>query len=257
MDPNPFSLAGKRALITSGGRGIGRACAVALAQAGAEVVVTSRTATQLTETVDLIQARGGSGKAVAIVCDIGDPQAVEAMKAELLGSGEGIDILVNNAAISPVVKGIEKIEPHEWEQILGVNVHGTFGVIRALGPTLLEQASGAVVNISSVAAVRALPRLAAYSASKAAVAAMTRSMALEWAGAGVRVNAVAPAYIETEMTAAVKERPRLRQSVIDRTPMGRWGQPEEVAWAVVFLASDAASYITGHTLFVDGGWTSM
>ena len=255
MVPNPFSLAGKRALITGGGRGIGRACAVALARSGAEVVVTSRTGEQLQETVDLIRTAGAEREARAIICDISDRDTVEAMKVEMLEGG-GIDILVNNAAISPVVKGIEQIDLDDWEQILGVNLNATFAVVRALGPALLEQGSGAVVNVSSVAAVRALPRLAAYSASKAALAAMTRSMAVEWARSGVRVNAVAPAYIETEMTAAVKERPRLRQSIIDRTPMGRWGQPEEVAWAVVFLASEAASYVTGHTLFVDGGWTS-
>ena len=255
MESNPFSLDGKRALVTGGGRGIGRACAVAMAQSGAEVVVTSRTSSQLRETVKLI--RGQGGVATSIICDICDPAAVRDLSTELLGDGKSIDILVNNAAISPIVKGIEKVEQEEWEQILDVNVNATFGMIRTLGPAMLAQGSGAVVNVSSIAAVRALPRLAPYAASKAALAAMTRNMAVEWARSGVRVNAVAPAYIETEMTAAVNERPRLRQSIVDRTPMGRWGQPEEVAWAVVFLASDAASYVTGHTLFVDGGWTSV
>ncbi len=255
MDRTPFSLDGKRALVTGGGRGIGRASAVAMAESGAEVVVTSRTSAQLDETVDQIRAQGG--KATSIVCDISDPGAVRDLNEQLLEDNGKIDILVNNAAISPIVKGIEKVEPEEWAQILDVNVNATFGVIRTVASTMLEQGSGSVVNVSSIAAVRALPRLAPYSASKAALAAMTRSMAIEWARSGLRVNAVAPAYIETEMTAAVTQRPRLRQSVVDRTPMGRWGQPEEVAWAVVFLASDAASYVTGHTLFVDGGWTSM
>ena len=255
MAPNPFSLNGKRALVTGGGRGIGRACAVAMAQSGADVIVTSRTRTQLDETVDFIRRQGGS--ASSIVCDISDPGAVRELN-EQLTAGDGVgDILVNNAAISPIVKGIEKVAPEEWEQILGVNVNAPFGVIRPVGASMVERANGAVVNVSSIGAVRALPRLAPYTASKAALASMTRSMAIEWASRGVRVNAVAPAYIETEMTAAVNERPRLRQSVIDRTPMGRWGQPEEVAWAVVFLVSDAASYVTGHTLFVDGGWTSV
>jgi NAD(P)-dependent dehydrogenase (short-subunit alcohol dehydrogenase family) len=254
MDRTPFRLDGKRALVTGGGRGIGRASAVAMAESGAEVVVASRTSAQLDETVDQIRAQGG--KATSIVCDISDPAAVRELNERLMEDNGKIDILVNNAAISPIVKGIEKVEPEEWAQILDVNVNATFGVIRTVGPSMLEQGSGCVVNVSSIAAVRALPRLAPYAASKAALAAMTRSMAIEWARSGVRVNAVAPAYIETEMTAAVNERPRLRQSVVDRTPMGRWGQPEEVAWAVVFLASEAASYVTGHTLFVDGGWTS-
>ena len=255
MAPNPFSLNGKRALVTGGGRGIGRACAVAMAQSGADVIVTSRTRTQLDETVDFIRRQGGS--ASSIVCDISDPGAVRELNEQLTAGDGVVDILVNNAAISPIVKGIEKVAPEEWEQILGVNVNATFGVIRTVGASMVERASGSVVNVSSIGAVRALPRLAPYTASKAALASMTRSMAIEWASRGVRVNAVAPAYIETEMTAAVNERPRLRQSVIDRTPMGRWGQPEEVAWAVVFLVSDAASYVTGHTLFVDGGWTSV
>jgi gluconate 5-dehydrogenase len=226
-----------------------------MAQSGAEVVVTSRTSEQLDETVALIGQQGG--KATAIPCDLSDRGAVGDMSAELLGTDKRLDILINNAAISPIVRGFEKVEPAEWEQILDVNVNATFGLIRLLAPIMLAQGSGSIVNLSSIAAVRALPKLAPYSASKAALAAMTRSMAAEWARAGVRVNAVAPAYIETEMTAAVSEHPRLRQSIVDRTPMGRWGQPEEVAWAVVFLASEAASYITGHTLFVDGGWTSM
>lgn len=255
MAPNPFNLNGKRALVTGGGRGIGRACAVAMAQSGADVIVTSRTRAQLEETVDLIRSQGGT--AASIVCDISDPRAVRELSEQVTADEDVVDILVNNAAISPIVKGIEKVEPEEWEQILGVNVNATFGVIRTVGASMVERASGSVVNVSSIGAVRALPRLAPYAASKAALASMTRSMAIEWASRGVRVNAVAPAYIETEMTAAVNERPRLRQSVIDRTPMGRWGQPEEVAWAVVFLVSDAASYITGHTLFVDGGWTSV
>ena len=255
MAPNPFSLNGKRALVTGGGRGIGRACAVAMAQSGADVIVTSRTRTQLDETVDFIRRQGGS--ASSIVCDISDPGAVRELNEQLTAGDGVVDILVNNAAISPIVKGIEKVAPEEWEQILGVNVNATFGVIRTVGASMVERASGSVVNVSSIGAVRALPRLAPYTASKAALASMTRSMAIEWASRGVRVNAVAPAYIETEMTAAVNERPRLRQSGIDRTPMGRWGQPEEVAWAVVFLVSDAASYVTGHTLFVDGGWTSV
>ena len=122
---------------------------------------------------------------------------------------------------------------------------------------MLSRGSGSVVNITSIAAERALPKLAAYAASKAALGELTRSMAVEWAAAGVRVNAVAPAYIETEMTAAIARRPKLYQNIVDRTPMGRWGRSDEVAWAVVFLASAAASYITGHTLFVDGGWTSL
>ena len=254
MEPTPFSLHGKRALITGGGRGIGRACAVALARSGAEVAVSSRTQGQLEETAGEISSHGG--RVTVIRGDIGSQKGVEQL-AKDVGNWGDIDILVNSAAVSPTVKAVEAISLDEWTHILDTNLTGTFGLIRHLCPPMLSRGSGSVVNITSIAAERALPKLAAYAASKAALGELTRSMAVEWAAAGVRVNAVAPAYIETEMTAAVVGRPKLYQSIIDRTPMGRWGRSDEVAWAVVFLASDAASYITGHTLFVDGGWTSL
>ncbi|HIG18418.1 MAG TPA: SDR family oxidoreductase, partial [Candidatus Handelsmanbacteria bacterium] len=127
---------------------------------------------------------------------------------------------------------------------------------RQICAPMLARQSGAVVNITSIGSVRALPKIAAYNASKGALAAWTKTMAVEWAQRGVRVNAIAPAYIETEMTAEVKRRDKLRGWVEDRTPMGRFGQPEEVAWPILFLCSDAASYVTGTTLYVDGGWTA-
>ena len=254
--PTPFRLDGKRALVTGGGRGIGRACALALAQSGAEVAVCSRTREQLDDVVGLIEGAGGSG--LAVDADLSSPDGIDAL-VDALGDHwrDGVDILVNNAAISPFVKGAEQLEPEEWEQILSVNVSSPFYLMKALCPAMLARGSGVVVNVTSIGAERALPKLAAYGAAKAALGQLTRTTAVEWAPSGVRVNAVAPAYIETEMTSAVQERPALRQRVIDRTPMARFGRPEEVAWAVVFLASDAASYITGHTLFVDGGWTCL
>ena len=252
----PFRLDGKRAVVTGGGRGIGRSCAVALARCGAHVTVISRTPEQLDDTVREIGAAGGSG--TAVVGDIGDSTRVDELVGELLGKGdEAPDILVNNAAISPTVKQTQDIETEEWERIVAVNLTGTFGLIRGLGLGMLERGSGSVITVTSIAAERSLPLLAAYTASKAALGGLTRTTAVEWAPRGVRVNAVAPAYIETEMTAAVQARDKLRQAVVDRTPMNRFGRPEEVAWAVVFLASDEASYITGHTLFVDGGWTCL
>ena len=254
--PTPFRLDGKRALVTGGGRGIGRACALALAQSGAEVAVCSRTREQLDDVVSIIEGAGGSG--LAVDADLSSPDGMDALVEALHDHWrDGVDILVNNAAISPFVKGAELLEPAEWEQILSVNVSSPFYLMRALCPAMMARGSGAVVNVTSIGAERALPKLAAYGAAKAALGQLTRTTAVEWAPSGVRVNAVAPAYIETEMTAAMRKRPALRQSVIDRTPMGRFGRPEEVAWAVVFLASDAASYVTGHTLFVDGGWTAL
>ena len=255
MDLTPFSLAGKRALVTGGGRGIGRACAVALARAGAEVMVVSRTQQQLDEAVEEISSQGG--KASAINGDIGNPAAIQHLVETAYQQWENVDILVNNAAISPIFKQTKDVALEEWAQILDVNLNGTFHLVREIGARMVQRRSGAIVNLTSVGAVRALARLAPYCASKAALGELTRILAVEWASSGVRVNAVAPAYIETAMTAGVHENQHLHQKIVDRTPLGRFGRPEEVAWAVVFLASEASSYITGHTLFVDGGWTSL
>ena len=257
MDENspPFRLHGRRALVTGGGRGIGRACALALARSGAEVAVSSRTESQLKDTVAAVESIGG--RAFAVTSDLLTTGGVERL-AEGIGRRwtEGVDVLVNNAAISPYVRAAQDWSDEEWNDVLRVNLDGTFRVLRRLGPAMLERGCGSVVNVTSISAERALPRLAAYSASKAGLASLTRTLAVEWAPRGVRVNAVAPAYIDTDMTAEVKKRDKLRGWVEARTPMGRFGRPEEVAWAVVFLASEAASYITGTTLYVDGGWTA-
>jgi 3-oxoacyl-[acyl-carrier protein] reductase len=254
-DSSPFQLDGRRALITGGGRGIGRACALALAQAGAEVVVTSRTAAQLDKVVDTVETLGGS--ALAIPIDLATDDGAVSLNETLTNHWPGgADILVNNAAISPHVEAVENIQDDAWSEIFRVNLEGTVRVTRAVGAAMLANKQGAVVNITSIGSVRALPRIAAYNASKGAIAALTKTMAIEWAQRGVRVNAVAPAYVETKMTAEVLRRDKLRRWVEDRTPMGRFGQPEEVALPIVFLCSDAASYITGTTLYVDGGWTA-
>ena len=275
--PTPFRLDGRRALITGGGRGIGRACALALAHAGAEVAVTSRSAGQLGEVVAVIQELGH--RAFAITTDIGAAGGADELADRLHAHWpDGADILVNNAAISPHVDAVENLDDDAWTSILSVNLEGTMRVTRRICAPMLAHGRGAVVNMTSIGADRALPRIAAYNASKGALAALTRAgghlvrgadrarvVDALWQGGklnrkviarGMPVNAVAPAYIETEMTAEVQRRDKLRRWVEGRTPMGRFGQPEEVAAPVVFLCSDAASYITGTTLYVDGGWTA-
>ena len=250
--PSPFSLDGKRALITGGGRGIGRACALALAAAGAEVIVVSRTRKQLDEVVTEVRSAGGAAQAVP--GDLGKPEEIDRV---IETAADGVDILVNNAGISPIYKPAVEIQTDEWQHILDLNLNASFNLLRQIGRQMLAAGSGSVVNVTSVGAARALPRLAAYCAGKGALDELTRVLAAEWASAGVRVNSVAPAFIETAMTEGLQENKRLNREIVDRTPMGRFGRPEEVAWSVVFLASDAASYITGHTLFVDGGWTAV
>ena len=255
VENTPFRLDGKSAVITGGGRGIGRATAIAMGRCGARVTVVSRTQQQLETTVNEINNAGGQGN--FIVGDISSSSQVETLVEKLTEDDGTPDILVNNAGISPIVKQADQIELEDWKQILSVNLDGTFDLIRRLAPRMIERGTGSVITVTSIGAERALPMLSAYNASKAALGELTRTMAVEWAPSGVRVNAVAPAYIETEMTAAINERDQLKKNIERRTPMGRLGQPEEVAWSIVFLATDEASYITGHTLFVDGGWTCL
>ncbi|MBT3344336.1 MAG: glucose 1-dehydrogenase [Gemmatimonadetes bacterium] len=253
----PFDLTGQVALVTGAGRGIGRATALALAQAGARVIVVSRTRSQLDEVVEQIAVSGG--EAAALDADLADLDVLDTLleRAQALWSGANIDILVNNAAISPYVKGAEEMSIQEWRHLLEVNLDGPFELTRRLGSIMLDRGRGVIVNVTSLAAARGLPKLSAYTASKSAMAGLTRTLGVEWAQRGVRVNAVAPGYTATEMTAELHQREHLRKSIEDRTPMGRFARPEEIAWPVVFLASDAASYITGTTLFVDGGWTTI
>ena len=216
----PFRLNGKRAVVTGGGRGIGRAAAIALARCGADVTVISRTREQLEATISAVHEIGGRG--AALVGDIGNPESVDALVEDLGRKSGAPDILVNNAGVSPVVKQAQEIELEEFAQILRTNLNGPFDLLRRLAPEMLQRGSGSIINVTSIASERALPLLAAYNASKAALDELTRTMAVEWAPAGVRVNSVAPAYIETEMTAAIREREKLKRAIVpahsDRPP---------------------------------------
>ncbi|MBI2941152.1 MAG: SDR family oxidoreductase [Chloroflexi bacterium] len=247
-----FSLERRVALVTGAGRGIGRAIALALASAGADVALVARTESQLEEVADLVRSAGR--RTLVVPADVTDRSAfergVEATVAEL---GE-IDVLVNSAGISPTYKSAEQVSDDEWNAVVRVNLTGTFVCCQTVGRRMLIRQRGSIVNIVSIAARVGLRRLVAYCATKAGVEALTRVLAVEWASRGVRVNAIGPAYVETELTRGLCENPRLRAGLEARTPLGRLGQPEEVAGAAVYLASDAASYVTGQTIYVDGGW---
>jgi gluconate 5-dehydrogenase len=237
---------GRTCLVTGGGRGIGRAVAVALAGEGASVAVGARTRAQ----VEAVAGDLGE-RALALELDVTDQASCERAVAEVAARLGPPSVLVNAAGISPVRQRAEQHDVDAWREILDVNLTGSFLMTRAAAP-LLER-GGVVVMISSVTGRIASPRLAGYGASKAGLAHLTRTLAREWADRGVRVNAVSPGYVETELTDAMLAVERLREEIVAQTPLGRIATVEEVVPAVLFLASDEASYITGAELLVDGG----
>lgn len=247
-----FDLTGKIALVTGGGRGIGLAIARGLADCGAQVIVSGRNRDLLA------QARAELGKdAGAETADVASEEAVLALRDRLLAQYGRIDILVNNAGIDPHYASMEKTATEEWEQVLRTNLDGVFYCCKHLGELMLPQKSGAIINISSVAGHVALKRQVPYCASKGGVEQLTKALAYDWAEHGIRVNAIGYGFIRTDLTAAMTGHQHIAPKLLARTAMGRFGEVSEVAGAAIFLASPAASYVTGHTLMVDGGWTAI
>lgn len=244
------ALSGRRALVTGSTRGIGRAVAEAMAAAGARVAVTSRDAAA----AQAVAAELGGG-AVGLGADLtreDGPSTLVGAAVEVLG---GLDVLVNNAGMAMVAGAVE-LSPADWRRTIELDLSAVFFCAREAARFMLAQGSGAIVNVSSIQAFTPLARRVAYATAKAGVVGMTRALAAEWAPT-VRVNAVAPGYVETQMVEELVRAGRLDAgAVAARTPLGRMARPEEIAAAVVFLASDAASYVTGETLMVDGGWTT-
>jgi NAD(P)-dependent dehydrogenase (short-subunit alcohol dehydrogenase family) len=247
-------LDGQTALVTGAGRGIGRAVALACARAGAGVAVVARSEDEV-ETVTAEIADGG-GRAVALPLDVSTEGAATELVERTAESLGPVDILVNAAGISPIYSRAEAISLEQWDAIMATNLRAAFAMCQAVGATMLERRRGAIVNVASVGAEVALPRLAAYCASKAGLVALTKVLAVEWADRGVRVNAVAPAFVRTKLAAGLLDHPKFGPAIHAETPLGRAGDAEEVAAAALYLASDAASYTTGHVLHVDGGWTA-
>jgi NAD(P)-dependent dehydrogenase (short-subunit alcohol dehydrogenase family) len=253
---NKFRLDGKVAVITGAARGIGFATADALSEAGALVVLTDMDGTAAAKAAAALIAKGR--KADHIGLDVIEPRAVEQVQAEILKRHARVDVLVNNAGIAKSFIPAESMDDATWLSVLDVNLNGVFWCCRAFGKSMLEQGGGAIVNVGSMSAniVNYPQEQAQYNASKAGVHHLTRSLAAEWAPRGVRVNAVAPTYIETELTKIVALDPDIRKHWIDGTPMARMGEPAEIASVILFLASDAASLMTGSVVAVDGGYTS-
>jgi NAD(P)-dependent dehydrogenase (short-subunit alcohol dehydrogenase family) len=227
--------------------------AVALAAAGADIVAVSRTGAEIESLA--AEVRGLGRRALAVSADSTVEADVERVIARTLEELGRVDVLVNNAGIN-IRKPVLELSPAEYRQVLNTNLEGYFLGARAAGRVMGAQGSGKVINISSIMGRVALANQAAYASSKGAIEQLTKVLAIEWAPHNVQVNAIGPTYFETELTRPLFEDEERHEFITERTPMGRWGQPHELAGAVIFLASAASDYVTGHTLMVDGGWTA-
>ncbi len=248
-----FSLAGRRALVTGSSRGIGFGIAEALSAAGAEIILNGRDQEALGAAAERLAATGAKVKALAF--DVTSEDSIE----EAVGFAEkelgAIDILVNNAGMQHRVP-LEDFPLDRFEQVMATNLTSVFMVGRAVARGMIARKRGRIINICSVMSALARPSIAPYAASKAAVANLTRGMAVDWAKYGLNVNGIAPGYIRTELNEALLKNQEFNSWVEQRTPMGRWGEPGELGGAAVFLASDASSFVNGHILYVDGAFTA-
>lgn len=249
MIQNLFSLKGKTALVTGARTGIGQAISVGLASAGAHVLLLGHR-DNLDETKAKIDEAGGICETVLV--DLGEvPQIREKIKPVL--EKHSIDILVNNAGIIYREPAVDYDE-QEWMRVIDVNLNAVFILSQEIGRGMVERGSGKIINIASLLSFQGGVFVPAYTASKHAVAGLTKSLANEWAGHGVQVNAIAPGYIETNNTEAIRNDNKRQQSILERIPAGRWGRPDDMVGAALFLASKASDYVNGHVLVVDGGW---
>jgi 2-dehydro-3-deoxy-D-gluconate 5-dehydrogenase len=244
-----FDLTGRRALVTGANTGIGQAIAVALAQAGADVAVAGRSAP--TETLALIAATGQ--KAVNIAADLSSIEPVDRVVEEAVQGLGGLDILVNNAGIIRR-DDLLNFSEADWDAVMDTNLKSLFFLSQAAARVMVPNGTGKIINIASLLTFQGGIRVPSYTAAKSGVGGVTKAMANELAPSGIQVNAIAPGYIATNNTAALQADATRNRQILERIPTGRWGRPEDIAGAALFLASPASDYVTGHVLAVDGGW---
>ncbi|MGO3885501.1 MAG: SDR family oxidoreductase [Mycetocola sp.] len=250
-----FNVSGKLALVTGSSRGLGQALAIALAEAGARVVVHGRNADAVEATRTRIAEVSGT-QAHSLIFDVTDATAVEAAMTELINTVGVPDILVNNAGLQRRAP-IAEFSVADWDDIVAANLSGVFYVSRFLAPAMINRGSGKIVNIGSVQSLLARQTIAPYSATKGGVAQLTKGMAADLARHNIQVNAISPGYFATEMNKALVEDEQFNSWLINRTPAQRWGSFEELRGALIFLSSDASSFISGQNIFVDGGMTAV
>lgn len=245
-----FSLRGKVALVTGASRGLGEGMAAALAEAGADLVIVASSA-KVHEVA--ARLRAGGARCESIEADLVSLQPIPAIVEKALAAFGRIDILVNCAGIIRRAPAIEFTE-QDWDDVINIQQKTVFFLCQAVAKVMLRQKKGKIINIASLLSFQGGIFVPAYTAAKAAVAGLTKALANEWAACGINVNAIAPGYMATDMTQALQDDPERGKSILERIPAGRWGTPEDLQGAVLFLASDASDYVQGHILAVDGGW---
>ncbi len=250
MNRQPFNLTGKSAIITGAGRGIGKAIALKLAEAGADIVPVSRSFDEIEVVAQ--EARLMGRLALPLTMEVTKQADIDSMVEKTMAKFGKIDILINNAGVN-LKKPSEDVTEEDWDRILNTNLKGVFFCAQKVGRQMIKQKSGAIINMASIASRVGITNSVAYCVSKGGVLQLTRVLAIEWAKHNIRVNAIGPAFIETPLTAGVLGNPETLQTIKSRTPMGRIGKPDEISDAALFLVSDAASYITGEILYIDGG----
>jgi 2-dehydro-3-deoxy-D-gluconate 5-dehydrogenase len=245
-----FRLAGKNALVTGSSRGMGAAIAIALAEAGAHVALHGSQTVPL-EVIQKVSATGANH--VALTADLTHPDSCHGLVERAITALGSIDILINNAGITRRAPAVE-FAVEDWNDVIAMNLTSVFRLCQFAARPMLERGHGKIVNIASLLSFQGGITVPAYAAAKGGVAQITKALANEWAARGVQVNAIAPGYMSTELTQALQNDATRNRQILERIPAGRWGSPEDVAGAAVFLASGASDYINGHILVVDGGW---